>query len=387
MEISRSRFWLTSSLAALACVSACDAPAYDDDGGEETDPGVGIVSIGPDGDDSSSDDGSDSDSDGESSDTGEEVLYCGEHTLTVVGATPRVMLVLDKSNSMVASTWDHDADPSTPATTRWYSLYETVADLVTDYDADIELGAVMFPSVLLEDNSSANACEVPSTPDVGIALDNGQAILDAMPAGESLDIYGGTPTTAGIVTASEALLALEGDAPRAIVLVTDGAANCSESAGGQQTFTLYDEHLAPLVAELAAEGIPTYVVGIDIVDQWVTVPQANPHDRLSEVAIAGGVPKDGDVPFYNTRDEADLFDALASITGSLQCTVAPEDLPTAAHRVNLMLDEVPLDYVADCSSAGWRYADAGEVELCMSACDDFVAGATLEAAYDCIPEP
>lgn len=373
---------ITSSVAAALSLTACVAPTEDDD---EIDPGVGIVSIGH--DDSSSDASSESDSDGESTDTGEEVRYCGDATLTVDAAIPRVMLVLDKSHSMVDSTWDHDGDASTPETTRWYSLHETVADLVTDYDGYMELGAVMFPSALLEDNATATACDVQGTPDVDVALGNGDAILAALPAAESLEIWGGTPTTAGIVTASEALRALEGDAPRAIVLVTDGAANCSADASSQQKFSLYDENLAPLVAQVATSGIPTYVVGIDIVDAWVQTPQANPHERLTEVAIAGGVARDGDEAYYNTRDEADLFDALASITTALQCTVVPEDLPSTPDRVNLLLDGAALEYVDDCSTAGWRYTSAGEVELCAAACDDFIAGATLEAAYDCIPEP
>lgn len=374
---------LTGALGVLSILTACDAGVSDDD----DDPGIGIVSVGDDGSSSGEsidDSGDDSADDGTETDDG--IRYCGEAEIAVQAVAPRIMLVLDKSHSMVTSSWDHDGDASTAATTRWYSLHEAVADLVTDIDGTTELGAVLFPSRLLDDNDAATACEVPSVPDVEIGAGHGQAILDALPDADSLAIWGGTPTSAGIVTATEALRALPGDAPRAIVLVTDGAANCSADASPSQAFSMYDENLAPLVAGIADEGIPTYVIGIDIIDGWVSSPQANPHERLSEVALAGGVASDGDAPYYNTRDEAELFDALAEITGRIQCTVALDDLPGEPERVNLTVDGLPVDYVPACDAAGWRYGDGGEIELCASTCDDFVGGATLESTFDCIPE-
>lgn len=394
----RHRIGIAGSLFSLiAIASACDpggrAGSGDDDEGADD----GIVTIGDDdsGSDDSSDDDSSDDSSGDdsSSDTGADdggVLWCGESEITVAPSTPQAMLVLDKSHSMVSNLWDHDGDESTAPVTRWHSLHEVVSTLGGDLQSSMELGALMFPSVGLTDNDTATACEVPVVPDVAVGLDNAAAIVAAMPAADSEAIWGGTPTSGAIATAAAELEALAGDSPKAIVLVTDGAANCMEGVPDNATFTQYDENLAPLVADVLADhGIPTYVVGIDIVDETVDVPHVNPYDSLGEVAIAGGAAREGDEAFYNTRDEDQLAGALGEITGALQCQVVLEDLPTAPERVHLVLDGNELAYSAACDDAsGWRYAaDGTAVELCAASCEDFTAAGTMHAGYDCVPEP
>lgn len=370
-------------LSLVALVGACEAGGGDLDD-ETTDPSAGIVTIG---DDSSSDDESSSD-DSSSSDDG-VVLWCGESEITVAPAVPQIMLVLDKSHSMVSNAWDHDGDAGTAPVTRWHSLHDVVAQLGGDLGGNMEIGALMFPSVALTSNDSATACEVPASPDVAVGLDNGAAIVAAMPAADSDEIWGGTPTSAAIATAAAELRALDGDAPKAIVLVTDGAANCMEGVAENEMFTRYDDDLAPLVADtFTDDGIPTYVVGIDIVDELVDVPHINPHDALAEVAIAGGAARDGEDAFYNTRDEGELTAALGEITGALQCQLPLTDVPAVPSRVHLVLDGDDVGYSADCSDAnGWRYVgDGTAVELCSAACDDFVASGTLHAGFDCVPE-
>lgn len=385
----RSRTVFLGGVACAGLLTACDNGTRESGSFGDTD-GIGIVSVG---DDESSSGFEDTEttthdsSDDESSETGEPVRYCGDTEITVAPLVPRVMLVLDKSHSMVTSTWDHDTDPSTGAVTRWYSLHETVSQLVRDNESVSELGAVFFPSRALTDNGPANACDVEDAPDVVLDVDNADAIIDAMPAADSLDIYGGTPTTAGIAVAADALRALDTDDPRAIVLVTDGAANCSEDASQNNAFTLYDENLAPQVAAIAGEGIPTYVIGIDIVDAFGQVPAANPYDRLSEVAIAGGRPRAGDEPFFNTRSEADLSAALANVAAALQCNLSVDDLPAQGDRIHVSLGDVTLPEIASCDEDGWRRTDDGRIELCGDACTDFVDGAAMNVAFDCIPAP
>jgi hypothetical protein len=162
-----------------------------------------------------------------------------------------------------------------------------------------------------------------------------------------------------------------------------------EGAPESETFSRYDDTLAPLVRSIHDDdGIPTYVVGIDIVDAVVDVPVANPFERLSEVAVAGGVPRDGDEPFFNARDQNELGDALAAIASSLQCELALAGLPADPARVHLRLGDSELSHSADCSDAsGWRYAATdGAVQLCAASCDDFAATGTMHAAFDCVPE-
>lgn len=384
---SRTRFF--SGVMCAGLLVACGTDTRESGGDDSDTDGIGIVSIGDDGSSSGFDESETStdDTSSDESSTGEDVRYCGDVEVTVAPLVPRVMLVLDKSRSMVTSTWDHDADPSTEAVTRWYSLHETVSTVARDNEGIAELGAVFFPSRALADNASSTACRVEDAPDVAMDIDNADAIIDAMPAADSLAIYGGTPTTAGITVAADALRGVDTTDPRAIVLVTDGAANCSEDASQQTAFTLYDENLAPAVASIAAEGIPTYVIGIDIVDAFGQVPQANPHDRLSEVAEAGGRARAGDEPYFNTRSEAELTAALAEVATSLQCNLAVDDLPASGDGVHVRLDGAAIDQVDTCDTDGWRLADDGKVELCGNACTDFIDGASMSVAFDCVPAP
>jgi hypothetical protein len=143
-----------------------------------------------------------------------------------------------------------------------------------------------------------------------------------------------------------------------------------------------------LVAQVHDAGIPTYVIGIDIVDAIAEVPHANAYQRLNEVAAAGGVAQDGGEGFYNTRDELDLRGALGSITDALQCQVVVDDVPSDPDSVHLLVDDAELAYSESCDDeAGWRYAQGGAIELCAAACDDFVVAGTLRAGFDCIPVP
>src|SRR5690606_38657529 len=113
-------------------------------------------------------------------------------------------------------------------------------------------------------------------------------------------------------------------AARAIILVTDGAANCNNTLSAcfvdpksqecfEELFEIYDERLAQVVADaFNNESITTYVVGIDIQDTPPEdvkdgKPMANPHVELNKVAIAGGAPRDdANVKYYNASNELDL---------------------------------------------------------------------------------
>src|SRR5690606_20011070 len=56
-------------------------------------------------------------------------------TTTAIASTvpPNVMLVLDKSRSMLNYTWDDDGLAQTPEVTRWYSLHGTVESIANQY--------------------------------------------------------------------------------------------------------------------------------------------------------------------------------------------------------------------------------------------------------------
>lgn len=316
---------------------------------------------------------------------------CDEQTLQLSVDPPQVMLLLDKSYSMVESSWDHDDNTSTSPVTRWNSLYSVVDTLSHDVEDGIELGMVLFPSASVTDNGTATACMVDPSPGATVALHNADAIVGALPGPDALDLYGGTPVSAGMNVVLDHLEQVYDGRPQAVVLVTDGAANCMAGTSGNAVFTEYDEGLAPLVAGAFASGIPTYVVGVDIVDAVGSYPQDNPYVRLGELAQAGGVPREGDEAFYNTTDEDQLLMALDEIAADIGCTLTLDTPAQFAQQVSVKVGGVHVPRVDECGpdGEGWRYVqDAApyeSIELCAQTCSLAQAEATLDLGYICPP--
>lgn len=300
------------------------------------------------------------------------------------------MLVLDKSRSMTAL-WDHDGDPNTPDVSRWNSLHSVVQSFVTTYEADMNLGAQLFPSkdAYLDEPVNAYSCLVENTPEVPVGPFQADEIMLAIPAADDFSISGGTPATAGFASALDHLLSKDPETPRAIVLITDGAANCSPSEPADQTLFVYDDQLPVVVGDAwATYSIPTYVVGINILDVQGTKPAVNPKEALTMVANAGGVPKPGPEPFYNTFNEQELGDAILAIANKIPCTISLDSEPNYPDEVTVEVNNVFYDPVTDCENQdGWTYTNQNgpfnAIELCGAACDAFSNAGTVNVVYEC----
>ncbi|MEX1362106.1 MAG: vWA domain-containing protein, partial [Nannocystaceae bacterium] len=209
---------------------------------------------------------------------------------------------------------------------------------------------------------------------------------------DATDLYGGTPVSAGLTVVLDHLAAIADGRPQAVVLVTDGAANCMAGTSGSQVFTEYDDDLAPMVAQAYADGVPTYVVGVDILDEVGVYPQANPYQRLDELAVAGGVPQlGGGEAFYNTTDEQTLFTALDGIAAELSCTIELDQPAEFTDQITVRIDGQTVPRVDECGpdGVGWRYlqdaAPYTSLELCAATCDEAHAVEQLGLDYACIP--
>jgi len=343
---------------------------------------------------------------------------CGESVVNIPIVTPSVALVLDKSGSMVATPggfWDHDADdadddgiqdvdmvsPATPKITRWESLWSVVDLIANGFNGSMNMGVVLFPSKAAKADYSAVACVVNAKAEVPIGPMNAANIIAAIPAAKAdkTVIQGGTPATKGVKTAIAELDTAPADQPKFMILVTDGAANCPDGAvDNTALFEVYDDTLATTLADAAAKGIKTYVVGIDITKEVSgTTKDGNPdstntYDKLNEVAIAGGVPRAGDEKFFNTTNQDELQAALDMISMQiLSCTLDLDPSPVYLDYVEVTVKEkYGKMQVTDCASEdGWRYVekvnpdDPVRIELCGQACADFQMTGMIDIQYRC----
>lgn len=333
-----------------------------------------------------------------SSDDGPPI--CGESMFMLDVVPTRVMLVLDKSGSMVNNTWDHDADATTEEVTRWFSLYNTVDLVTTAFDGSMEFGALLYPSIAATSTYDENACLVSDMPEVPAAPMNAMAIMDALPPADAIEeIQGGTPSATAVSVALADLLAVQEEIPRAILFITDGEANCrADAMAVTELFEDYDQALHTVVEDaFVTNGIPTYVVGIAIRDE--VLPEAvdgtpdgiNPHEQLNLLAEQGGRPRDGEVRYYATENQVELETALAEIVGAqIDCTVALSPEPEYPQFVEIEVGGMTVARVDDCATEdGWVFTNPDgpydSVELCGTACDLLAAEGTLQALYGCPP--
>ncbi len=334
-----------------------------------------------------------------------EIVPCDIPAIILEPVVPHVVLVLDKSGSMVANTWDHDANPGTPKVTRWKSLHSVVAGLVNEFDDQFEFGAQLFPAVSATNKYDISACLYETPPEVPIAPNNATGVLLGIPVGTSLNIRGGTPTAAGVLSAVDHLLTVADGDPEAIILVTDGAANCRFDAFSEfDRFETYDPNLEVIVADAYDNlGIPTYVVGIDIKDAITPITGINGHPpdgepdgispsaQLDALALAGGRPRGGVTEFYQTQNQLELAAAIAAIVDdAASCTIALDPSPPFPDLVEVIVDGQPVPQVGDCASEdGWVFSQANgpydSIELCGSWCEELGGAQDIAAEYYCNP--
>lgn len=444
---TRSRLLRTASSLSLSAslilaISACDSRKKDPrsdgggggiDGSEGASAPVDSDSGGGGGETSSQHSGGTDPSDAgilpdDSSDgTGTRDDVCENVFVDLKQEPTKLILVLDKSGSMVkeANKWDHDGDPNSDPVTRWYSLHDVVAKVTEKFDSSINFGAQLYPAVGAGGNNQ-NACKVGSAPEVNVQPQSRQAILDAIPAaeGEDASIAGGTPALAGFSAARDHLLdqmakekatGKESMFKPAIVLVTDGSANCGNLEDeeckpyldavapppkcGKKWFNTYDERIHSAVkSALTDNEIKTYVIGIGIKDEVaLSGPPVNPHEKLNQLATDGGTDRQvGDTKYFSADNHQSLLSALDEIATSVRsCEVemTAEISATKADYVSIKIKgaKVPeLKGAASCGSqSGWRWDHSQgqykNLELCGDYCNQLKVEAAIDVEIGCPP--
>jgi hypothetical protein len=304
------------------------------------------------------------------------------------------MIVLDKSRSMFVNYWDHDNNGGTPQITRWNSLYQVVDNIVTTFDAQINFGANLFPSVQAQNVYGPAACITSDFPEVTVSPGNGPAILQSIPAANVVNSYGGTPATLGIQTAYDHLTSLDPQIPRAMILVTDGAANCDQNAQDNNAlFEVYDSALPVLVGQAYDDdGIPTYVVGIDIANMIINDGIGGDPNNINPTTVLNAVAQQGGTnSFFNSQDQAQLEAALLDVIDSVKtCTIPLAEVPFFPDFTKVFVDGMEWDMVNDCNAEdGWVYTNPNgpydAIELCGAACDAVKIVGEADVEYHCNP--
>ena len=326
--------------------------------------------------------------------TGGNIEPCDVAMATLQPIPPNIVLVLDKSGSMVAQT-----------PTRWSELYDVVDTVVNAFESQINFGAWLFPSTAATNELNQNACVVNANPEVGVAPNNAAAILAGIPPANATSaiIKGGTPAARAIDNAVNYLKGLDPQNPRAIILITDGAANCKLGTLWPEVFNDYDNSLHTFVANAwTNDGIPTYVVGIDIQNANTggqtdgTPDNINPWQKLDQLANEGGTcigdcANGGVADFYATTNQQELQDALqAAVDSALSCVVPLNPEPPFPDLMEVEIGGMTVPKVNDCANEdGWVYVNPNgpydSIELCGTWCDALKMQGSLEAKYFCIP--
>jgi hypothetical protein len=299
----------------------------------------------------------------------------------------------------------------TPSVSRWHSARSLINQLIPEFDDRMWFGLQRAPSVdacpaaTLEaaNCTDADVCLVSPTPEIELGEQHGAQILVSLPdtSASPLEIVGGSPLGAAWLSARDHLLAQDEINPRAVVLITDGGANCGEP-GLPDAVEVFDGGLEAMVAEgYASYEILTVVVGVDVTERQPSLP-AQPdspaidtHAALNALALAGGSPwSGGDEPrkYFDVRELDDLRPVFDSACGVTDCTVDLTMLPSGPPEpaqiplITIEMEGVEVPYVVDCANEnGWSWIVEGEIlKFCGTHCEKFTMGdGPIEGFYGC----
>lgn len=311
---------------------------------------------------------------------------CASGSFTLRRATPRSVLLVDRSGSMALNLQGSNGIPR-----RWDVLRALLPMALRGFDADVELGAMLFPA------GGTFECGAPVRLDVPFARGNTGAIARALDAAEPT---GRTPTFAALVQAERILVGMPGDGPRSVVLATDGGPNCNGALDGDRcvcasssmsvgqdecrmdpSLCLDDARAVAQVQAMAARALPTFVVGIDGDRRPELV------DVLNRMARAGGRPNplSPTRAYYSVQRAEDLSAAVESIARTIaSCTLTAPYRPRDGARVDVRVGAVTV--ARDASRVeGWDWNAPGSAELVLfgAACDAAARGAAVTVDVRC----
>jgi hypothetical protein len=312
---------------------------------------------------------------------------CGYQEVDARQEPVQLYFVIDRSGSM---------SDTVGITTKYTSVRSAAVKLVERIGWRSQIGATLFPS------KNGAACSAGSEvfslqqgdPKSYLTEEIQGPITKKFAQAISTSPQGGTPTGK---TLADLVPQLKGLGPNTFVLLaTDGGPNCNpevtceaaecipnieqvegcsaqvnccDPAAGDNfsTINCLDSN-TPLsaVLALAQAGIKTIVVGIPGSAEYATL--------LNLMAVAGGVPREGDTRYYRVDDLSDLESLLLKIGSEItvSCDITLNAPPTDPNEVNVFFDQTLLPYDPE---NGWEWTGPTTITLRGQACDDLTSGA------------
>jgi hypothetical protein len=291
-------------------------------------------------------------------------LVCVPGEVALQASELDVVFVIDRSGSMDLA---YDGDPTFPGEpTRWEILESAMASaLVTFDDARIAVGAKFFPS--RSRRFEPDPCAVHEGLDVSIGPRHTTGVLAQF---AMWNPAGGTPIGPAIEEATDAL-APRADGSRAqfIVLATDGAPSCDESAEMLVVDAIrraHDEHDIDVLVVGIASGVEELA--------------------LDQFAQLGGRPRVGEEhAFYDARDPELLTSLLQDITRDLaSCTLAVPIPPGPEDEIEVLVSGAPVPR-DESRTEGWDWTSDARAQLGLfgGACEQAIGGAMVRAIITC----
>ncbi len=260
---------------------------------------------------------------------------CVDGRFSLSAAEPLVMLVIDRSCSML----DYFPDGTT---SKWNALRNALNQTLPTIDDTVQLGVVFFPI-----DGAANDCDVPAISALRPGFGHADIILNTL---SSTEPRGATPTSAALRVAYDILQSRRtGSTARGMVLATDGEPTCVSA----------NVVLNDLRTALDA-GVPTWVVGIE------TVAAPALTQVLVSMANAGGRPRiDAGVPYFPATSAGALTEAFRSIRDQVAaCSFITESVPDLDGGIAVTYGGQPVPYDPS-GVSGWLWTDRNNGELVL----------------------
>jgi hypothetical protein len=293
---------------------------------------------------------------------------CGLESFDLIRKPAVVMLVLDRSASMVDNLMDEEpTGPNDP--TKWSQLIPALTMTIPRIGGDLSWGMKTFPEGGTGNGTACLAPSVTTRIDLPVAPMNAAMLVQAINAVQPMG--DGTPTGVAITVATDYLKTLPADSRKYILLATDGQPSCYGTLGalteedGEKAMSR--SAAVNAVSAAAAAGIHTFVVGLVI--------KTNDTNTLNALATAGLEARNDPNPlamkFYQASTQNELSRALEAITGVVSTCVFPLSKPPPVPD-NIAVKVSGTKAPQDPSHAnGWDYSNATltEVEVFGSWCE------------------